>query len=155
DGREPWRSLPLLRLIEVRVLPFERQLAPILAFVAREFLGDLHPAAEALRSPPNFELGVHIELARDIDRREQNVAELVARGLLLELTELVLQIGKRACEIRVLEADGFRALLDLARIQEPRQALRDVVKDTLAPFLLALDAFPVRAHPLGRAGLDV
>ena len=65
------------------------------------------------------------------------------------------EVGDRAGEIRVLEADGLRALLDLARVQESREPLGDVVEDALAPLLLDLDPLPVRAHAVGGPGLDV
>src|SRR5207245_10894614 len=69
-GREPSRSLPLLRLVEVGVLPLERQLAPILACLPRQLLGDLDAAAEALRGPAQLELGIDLELAGDCPQRE-------------------------------------------------------------------------------------
>src|SRR5262249_3579389 len=120
-----------------------------------ERLGNLDASAEALRGPPQLELRIDLELARHVHGREEDIAELVARRLLLELADFVLQIGERACEIGVLEADRLRALLDLARVENARERLGDVVEDPLAPFLLALDPLPVRAHAIGGLGLDV
>src|SRR5207249_8423302 len=60
----------------------------------------------------------------------------------LELRELVLQIGKRTLEIRIFEADRCGATLHLARLEQRRQRLGNVVEDALAPFVLALDLLP-------------
>ena len=65
------------------------------------------------------------------------------------------EIGERAREVRVLEADGLRALLDLARVEQPGQPLGDVVEDALAALLLDLDPLPVRADAVGGRRLDV
>jgi hypothetical protein len=142
-------------LVEVRVLPLERQLAPILSGLCGKRLRNLDPTAEALRSPPHLELGVDLELPRDVDRRKEDIAELVAGGLLLELAQLVLQVGERAREVRVLEADSLRALLDLARVKHPGQPFGDVVEDALAALLLDLDPLPFRADTIGGFRLDV
>ena len=122
---------------------------------AASVFGHLDPATETLRGPPHLELRIDLEPARDVHGCEEDVAELVARRLLLQLAQLVGEVGERTGEIRVLEADRLRALLDLARVEQPRQPFRDVVEDALAPLLLALDALPVRAHPLGSSRLDV
>jgi len=101
------------------------------------------------------ELRIDLEPARDVHGGEEDIAELVARRLLLQLAQLVGEVGERTGEVRVLEADRRRALLDLARIEQPRQPFRHVVEDAFASLLLALDALPVRANPVGGSRLDV
>src|SRR5437764_921589 len=75
-GRGPRRSRssPLLGAVEVGVLPLERQLAPILPHLGCELLGDFDPAPEPLCRPPQLELGIHVEPARDVDGGEEHVA---------------------------------------------------------------------------------
>ncbi len=72
-----------------------------------------------------------------------------------QLTQLVLKIGERTVDVRILEADRLRALLELARVQQGRQRLGHVMEDAFAPLLLALDAIPVLLHAPRRLGLDV
>ena len=144
----------LLGVVEVAVLLLERQRAPILAVLARELLGSLDAAAEALRRAAQLELGIDVELARDVDRGEQHVAELLGAALgrvevVLQLAQLVVEVGDRAVDVRVLEADRLRALLHLARVEQRRQRLGHVVEDALAPLLLALDPLPVLLHAPG------
>src|SRR5439155_1309098 len=73
----------------------------------------------------------------------------------LELAQLVVEIGNRALDVRVLEADRFGALLHLARIEQRRERLGNVVEDPLAPFLLAFDRLPVLLDAARRVRLDV
>src|SRR5437588_152033 len=83
--------------------------------------------------PPQLELGVVVQPARDIDGREQHVAELLRTALgrvdvVLQLAHLLLEVGERALDVYVLEAHGPGALLHLARMHERRQRLRNVVE---------------------------
>src|SRR5689334_3535101 len=73
----------------------------------------------------------------------------------MELAKLVVEIGERALDVRVLEAHRPRALLQLARIEQRRQRLGNVVEDPVASLLLPLDPLPARADALRRARLDV
>ena len=67
------------------------------------------------------------------------------RQRLLQLAQLVVEIGQRAGRVRVLEADRRRASLHLACVQQRGQRLRDVVEDALALILGALDLLPALA----------
>ena len=103
-----------------------------------------------------LELGIDVQPARDVDRREQHVAELGGdarvglglrlrdrrRQLLAQLAQLVVEVRERAGEVRVLEADRLRTQLHLARVEQRRQPFRHVVEDPLAPLVLALDLPP-------------
>src|SRR5205807_3714516 len=60
-----------------------------------------------------------------------------------------------AGEIRVLEPDALRPRLHLARVQQRRQPLWDVVEDPFAPLVLALQLLPALAHPLRRLRLRI
>src|SRR4029077_1792909 len=67
----------------------------------------------------------------------------------LQLDELVLEIGERAVEIRVLEPDRRRTPLHLPGVQQCGQGVRDVVEHAFPPLLLALDLVPLPAHGAG------
>ena len=104
------------------------------------------------------ELGIDLELARDVDRREQDVADLVealglrARGL--ELVELAADALVR--DVGEVEAGRGRAALDLARVERPGQVLGDLAEDPrLAARLGGLDRVPVAQDLAGRLGLRV
>ena len=75
--------------------------------------------------------------------------------LRLQLGDLGVEVGDGAAEIRILEADRPRAPLHLARVQECRQVLGNVVEDAFAFFLLALELLPVLADAACRARLDL
>src|SRR6266536_4327698 len=155
-------SAGLLREIEVAVLLVERQLAPGGSVRCRKLLGLLDARAEAVARRPEGELGIDVETARDVHGGEEHVSELleharVGLGLgrrlaagrsdrLAQLAQLVVEIGERAADVRILEAHRLRALLHLACVENRRKGLRHVVEDLLAPFLLALDPVPARAH---------
>ena len=118
------RHALLLCAVVVRVLLVERERRPILAVGGRERLRRFHARAEPLRRSAQLELRVDVELARDVHRREEHVAELVrgdsppsARAM------LVVEVGDRAREIRVLEADRARPHLHLLRVRQRRAAL--------------------------------
>ena len=72
-----------------------------------------------------------------------------------QLAELVLEVGERAREIRILEADRLRAQLHLPRVEQRRQTLGHVVEDSLAALVLALDLLPPLAHTACRPRLGV
>ena len=127
-------------------------------------LRSFHPGAKALRRSPQLELRVDVQPPRDVDRGEQHVAELGgdarvrlrllgrigSRQLGAQLAQLVLEVGERACEVRVLEADRLRAELHLARVEQRRQPFGHVVEDPLAALVLALDLLPaLRARASG------
>src|SRR5581483_5453828 len=148
----------LLGFVEVRVLLLERELAPQLPIPRGELLGLLDAGAEAVAHRAQRQLGVDVQPPRDVHRGEQHVAKLLEHvrvgldlrlGLaarlcdrLLQLAELVLEVGERALQARVLEADGACAALHLPRVEQRRQARRDVVEHAAAPLLLALDLLP-------------
>ena len=56
------------------------------------------------------------------------------------------EIGERALHVRVIEPDGCRPPLHLARVEQRRQRFGHVVEDALAALLLALDLLPARPH---------
>jgi hypothetical protein len=126
----------------------------------RELLRRLDARAEAVGGAAQLELRVDVELARHVDGGEEHVAELLRAPLgraevVTQLAQLVVEIRKRALRVRILEAGGLRALLNLARVQRPREILRDVVEDPCASLLVALDPLPVLAHPAGRVRFGV
>ena len=104
------------------------------------------------------ELRVDVEPPRDVDRGEEDVAQLredrrvrlrLGRGLagrpgerLAKLRELGVEVGERSRRVRVLETDGGGAALHLPRVEEGRERLRHVVEDALALLLLALQLLP-------------
>src|SRR6185437_10142376 len=153
-------SSVLLGLIEVAVLTVERQGTPVVAVRACELLGDLDAVPEALRGAPQLELRVDVEPARDVDGREQHVAELLGSTLrrvevVLQLPYLVLEVGESSFDRRVLEADSPCALLHLPGVQKRGERFRHVMEHTLPPFLLPLDSIPVLLDPSRRRRLDV
>jgi len=77
------------------------------------------------------------------------------RDRLLQLAQLVVEIGERARRVGVLEVDRCRPTLELPRVEQGGQRLGDVVEDPLAALLLGLDPFPVLADATGRARLDL
>src|SRR4051812_4545724 len=149
----------LLRLVEIAILFVERELRPGASVARGELLGPLDPRPEAVGDGPQRELGVDVHLARDVDRCEEDVAELgehlcvrldfrlrfSARGghCFLQLTQLVVEVRDGAGEIRILEPDGACAALHLARVQQRGKVLRDVVEDAFALLLLDLETLPV------------
>src|SRR5207302_8475887 len=123
-GRGRWRcdSFVLLGEIEVVVLALERKRAPIFAVLACEQLGCFDARPKALRRAPQLELRVDVELARHVDRGKEDIAELFGPALLraeilLQLAQLVLEIGERTVDVGILEADRLRTLLDLPCMQ--------------------------------------
>jgi hypothetical protein len=76
------------------------------------------------------------------------------RERLLQLTYLVVEIGKRTGRVRVLELDRGGAALQLARVQQCGKRRRDVVENLLTPvFLFALEILPAPFHLARRAQL--
>ena len=88
-------------------------------------------------------------MARHVDGREEDVAELVAARLRPQLLDLVVEVAEGSGEVGVLETDRRRAPLNLLRVEERRQGLGHVVEDPLAPLLLGLQLLPAL---LDRAG---
>ena len=134
-----------------------------------ELLGTLHPVGEPLRHRAERKLGIDVQPPGDVDRGEQHIAEHhkdvrvglgLRRGLsgglerLLQLAELVLQVGESAGRVGILELDRSRAALQLASVEQRRKRLGNVVKDPFPPLVGALDLLPVRAHSSGRLRLD-
>src|SRR3954451_18667436 len=117
--RRRWRSFNgLLGKVVVAVLLLERQRAPIFAVFVREPLRLLDTPTESLRRASKLELGIDVQLARDVHCREEHVAQLVRRMILLQLAHLVLEICERALDVGVLEAARLRAVLDLLREEQ-------------------------------------
>src|SRR5581483_10431846 len=108
---------------------------------------------EPLRGAAQLELRVRSDPARHVHAREEQVAELLgtplvgtARELGSELAQLVLEIAERTLDVGVLETDDGGAPLHLPRVEQGGQRLGHVVEDSLAAFLLDLDALPPGAH---------
>src|SRR4051812_8661274 len=144
---------------------------PVLAGVARETLGRLDAPAEPVARRAQRELRVDAQLARDVDGREQHVADLVEQrradvvgrggaGLrvragcldrLGELGQLAFGAGERALDTGEVEAGGRRPALHLAGVQQRGEVLGDVAEDAaLAARLGALDLVPVAQDLAGR-----
>ena len=147
----------LLRGVEVPVLLVERELGEDAPVVVRQHLGALDPVGEAPRRRSQRELGVDVQPPRDVDRREQDVADLLedvrvrlglgirlacVRERRLQLAKLVVEIGERPVRVRVLEVDRRRAALELARVEQRGQRLGDVVEDPFAALVVPLDLAP-------------
>ena len=81
-----------------------------------------------------------MQLAGDVDRREQHVAELVEALVVVaggdQLLELVAHRLQRLLDALEVEAARGGAALNLARVQRPGQVLRHLAEDArLAPGL--------------------
>ena len=112
----------------------------------RDRLRSFHALAEPLCRSAKLELRVDVELARDVHRGEQHVAELVRSEVLLQLAQLVVEVGDGAREIRILEADRTRPHLHLLRVRQRRQPFGHVVEDPDAPLVVALQGSPSRSR---------
>ena len=77
------------------------------------------------------------------------------RDRFVELVELLAQLRERACEIRPVVADGRRAPLHLAGLEQRRKRLGDVVEDPLAALLLGLQRLPALSHAARRSRVRV
>src|SRR5439155_17206016 len=120
----------------------ERQRAELASVARRQLLGLLDPGDEATGRSTQRELGVGRELAGDVDRRKEDVAELVRRRLATKLADLIVEVAQRTVEIRIVEAHAGRPPLNLLRMEERRKRLGHVVEDPFAPFLLGLELLP-------------
>ncbi len=125
----------------------------------------LDPVREAPGHRTQRQLGVDVQPARNVDRREEHVSQLLEHagirlglrrrlaGLcqsLPQLPQLVVEVGQRTRRVRILEVDRRGAPLELPRVEQRRKRLRDVVEDPLAALLLGLDALPVLPHAARR-----
>jgi hypothetical protein len=77
------------------------------------------------------------------------------RERLLELAQLVLQVGERPGRVGILELDRRRPPLQLPRVEQRRKRLGHVVEDPLPPFVARLDLLPVLPNASGRSRLDI
>ena len=156
--------------IEVSVFLVERERSELLALRFRERRGPLDAVCEAPGHRTQRQLGVDVQPPRDVDRGEQDVAELfedvrvrLGFGLglahlgnrLAKLAQLVVEVGKRAIDVRVFEVDRGGASLELPCVEQRRKRLRHVVEDPLAALLLGLDPLPVLADATGSIGIDL
>lgn len=160
----------LLGEVEVSVLLLERELRKRPPLGLRELLRPLDALGEPFRHRAKRELGVDVQSPGHVDGGEENVAQLledVRIGLGLgrrltglgqsfaELAQLVLEIGKRAGRVRVLEVDGGGATLELPGVEQRGKRLGDMVEDPIPLLLLRLDPLPVLADPDRSARLDL
>src|SRR3954452_3001111 len=157
-------------------LVLARHRGPVLARLGGEVLGGLHAPAEARARRAQRKLGVDAQLARDVHRGEEHVADLVEQGVadlgrraraglgviaggadrVGQLGELCPGPGQRPLDPGEVEPGRRRPALDLARVQERRQVLRHVAEDpVLAAGLGALDLVPVAQHLAGGVGRGV
>ncbi len=74
---------------------------------------------------------------------------------LAKLAQLVVQVGERAVDVRILEVDRGSTSLELPRVEQRRKRFGHVVEDPLAALLLGLDLLPVRANPAWGLGIDL
>src|ERR671915_2151841 len=95
------------------------EIVPVAAVRCRQPLGVLDPRAEAVGGGAQRELGVDLELAREVDGREQHVPDLVeARLAVVRRLELVeLAAHRLVGHVVEVEAGRRRAALQLARVQ--------------------------------------
>src|SRR4051794_29877525 len=137
------------------------EVVPARAVGLREPLGGLDARAKPIGRGPQRELRVDLELARDVDRGEEQVAGdleplvgVAARAGLLEQLQLA---GDRIVGRLVdVEARGRRAPLHLPGVQQRRQVLGHLAEDPgLAAGLRGLDRVPVAQDLAGVLGLDV
>ena len=110
---------------------------------ARGSLRCPRPARGSARGGPQGELGVDAQAAREVDEREQRLADPALGRLAVSPASAILGSGSRA-----REPGRLGAALDLASVKERRQVLGHVGERLArpAPLLLALDAVPVREH---------
>jgi hypothetical protein len=129
----------------------------LLAVRARELLGSLDAFAEAIGGRAQRQLRVDLQLAGDIDGREQDVADLVELLLAVSRALQLLELAGHRVVRDVIEVEPRRRRppLHLARVQRPRQVLRHLAEDAgLAPLLGLLDLVPVAQDLAGGVDLD-
>ena len=128
-------------------LAVEIQVGPGLAVLGGELLRPLDGAAEAAAGGAQGELGVDVELARDVHRREEQVPRRAERGVAVVAGGLELvDAGPHGVVGDLGEVEPARRgpALDLACVQRPGEVLGDVAEDPrLAAGLGALDGVPV------------
>lgn len=141
-------------------LPRDRQAREILAIRSCQTLGLLNPPLEPPGCTPQGQFGVDVQLAGQIDGSEQHVAYLVIGcrlrapaflpwlGVLLglqsfqQLADLLVDLFEDGLMALPVEADGGRPQLYPLSIKGRWQIPGNIVEDTLAALLLALDALP-------------
>ena len=101
------------------------------AALAEAALDVMEAVAEAVGGDAQLALGIDPEVARQIDDREQQVADLARelrsrcrrRSLGLDLVQLLAHLGERARAVGPVEAHRGRLLLDAIGRDQRRQAL--------------------------------
>ncbi len=160
---------PRLRGIPQRVHLGERGIRRLLARGRERILDRREPALEFQVCRAQRTLGIDIEVAREIDDREQQIADLARDFLLLSAIELVCDLvgflaNFRQHRLRVVpvEADLAGLLLQLERTRERGQAGRNAGEGAVAAggrglarlhargFLLRLDLIPLNVDLVGR-----
>ena len=128
-------------------LAVEIQVGPGLAVLGGELLRPLDGVAEATAGRAQRELGIDLELARDVHRREEQVPGRAERGVAVVAggLELVDAGPHRVVgDLGQVEPARGRPALDLAGVQRRGEVLGDLAEDPgLAAGLGALDGVPV------------
>src|SRR5262245_18359943 len=174
SGRSPHvlRSAPtsgastqvLLRQLVVAVLRVGSEARPVGALLGGEALRLRDAPDETAARLSQYELGVDVDAPREVDDREEQVADLShhvrvrlglrrrrprALDLTAKLLDLLAHLRERPVEIGPVEADRRGAALELARVEERRQRFGHMVEDALALLLLYLQPLPVLADAAG------
>ena len=118
----------LFRLVPERVHFLERKLGKLSALRLRLLLHVGKAAHELVAGLFRRTLGIHLDKARDVRHREDEVADLlldiaVAANRRADLGKLLLDLVERARNIRPVKADLRGLFLELLRTDEARQAL--------------------------------
>src|SRR3954452_3317409 len=124
------------------------EILPILSGLRRERGGGLEPTPEAVARGAQRQLRVDLPLAGDVDRREEQVADLVEGGVAVVVGHRaqLLELGRHPVVGNVpgVEPGRRRPSLNLARVQRPGEVLGHLPEDAaLAARLPLLDPVPV------------
>src|SRR5581483_6681527 len=110
----------------------------------------LVPLGEPPGGAPQRALGVDAEQARDGDRREQHVADLLLGvGRSLELVDFLAERLERAVAAAPFEPAPGGSALHLGRAGEGRERLGHVLLEPVLALLLRLDPLPVHEDLVG------
>src|SRR5262245_28785299 len=141
--------LNFLRLIPPSVHLFKGEIAQFFAAASGLSLDVAKARAEAHRSPAQRVLRIYLEKARQVDEREQQVAEFLFHPLMpgaiarlsgsprcAQLAAFLLNLVEGAVDGRPVKADARSAFLNLKSAHKRGQRRGDPIEDRSRLFLL-------------------